>query len=168
MKRTFHLLGQAVPLVLLWAAIVEIGFRMQQYFGPLYDLDMASINLNWESDVVNRQPTPEQSGHGVWPALRTGMDSGRSLAARYLRASTKTVGRVARRAIYGWCRLPTRGGGASGSWWPWPRLCQELRTQELAGLLWPTWRRFDPSSSPSATHIRRPDFSIDGWAENPQ
>src|SRR5258707_3779356 len=79
MKRTFHLLGQAVPLVLLWAAIVEIGFRMQQYFGPLYDLDMASINLNWESDVVNRQPTPEQSGHGVWPALRTGMDSGRSL-----------------------------------------------------------------------------------------
>src|SRR5258705_12226720 len=83
---------------------------MQQYFGPLYDLDMASINLNWESDVVNRQPTPEQSGHGVWPALRTGMDSGRSLAARYLRASTKTVGRVARRAIYGWCRLPTRGG----------------------------------------------------------
>ena len=115
-----------MPLVLLWAAIVEIGFRMQQYFGPLYDLDMASINLNWESDVVNRQPTPEQSGHGVWPALRTGMDSGRSLAAR------------------------SRGGGASGSWWPWPRLCQELRTQELAGLLWPTWRRFDPSSSPSA------------------
>ena len=98
--RTFHLLGQAVPPVLLWAAIVEIGFRMQQYFGPLYDLDMASINLNWESDVVNRQPTPEQSGHGVWPALRTGMDSGRSLAARYLRASTKTAGRVARWAIY--------------------------------------------------------------------
>src|SRR5258706_2384917 len=42
------------------------------------------------------------------------------------------------------------GGGASGSWWPWPRLCQELRTQKLAGVLWPTWRRFDPSSSPSA------------------
>ncbi len=30
MKRTFHLLGQAVPLVLLWAAIVEMGFRMQR------------------------------------------------------------------------------------------------------------------------------------------
>src|SRR5258707_10312112 len=42
------------------------------------------------------------------------------------------------------------GGGASGSWWPWPRLCEELRTQELAGVLWPTWRRFEPSSSPSA------------------
>src|SRR3981189_2561513 len=47
---------------------------------------------------------------------------------------------------------PPGGGGASGSWWPWPRLCQELRTQELAGVLWPTWRRFDPSSSPSATY----------------
>src|SRR5258706_113460 len=45
---------------------------------------------------------------------------------------------------------PPGGGGASGSWWPWPRLCQELPTQELAGVLWPTWRRFDPSSSPSA------------------
>src|ERR1700704_5974404 len=41
------------------------------------------------------------------------------------------------------------GGGASGSWWPWPCLCQELLTQELAGVLWSTWRRFDPSSSPS-------------------
>ena len=46
---------------------------------------------------------------------------------------------------------PPGGVGASGSWWPWPRLCQELRTQELAGVLWPTWRRFDPSSSPSAS-----------------
>src|SRR5205823_9277429 len=27
--------------------------------------------------------------------------------------------------------------GAAGSWWPWPRLCQELRTQELAGVLFP-------------------------------
>src|SRR6266436_7487182 len=43
-----------------------------------------------------------------------------------------------------------QGAGAPGSWWPWPRLCQELRTQELAGVLWPTWRRFEPSSSPSA------------------
>src|SRR6266436_2203125 len=46
---------------------------------------------------------------------------------------------------------PPGGGGASGSWWPWARLCQELRTQELAGVLWPTWRRFEPSSSPSAS-----------------
>src|SRR3982074_3061988 len=45
------------------------------------------------------------------------------------------------------------GGGASGSRWPWPCLCQELRTQELAGVLWPTWRRFDPSSSPAASSL---------------
>src|SRR5437016_12767436 len=44
--------------------------------------------------------------------------------------------------------------GAAGSWWPWPRLCEELRTQELAGVLWPTWRRFDPSSSPSAISLK--------------
>src|SRR6266403_3437964 len=47
---------------------------------------------------------------------------------------------------------PPGGGGASDSWWPWPRLCQELRTQELAGVLWPTRRRFDPNSSPSASY----------------
>ena len=57
MKRGFHLLGQAALLVLTWAVIFEIGFRLQQYFGPLYDLEMASINLNWQSDVVNHQPT---------------------------------------------------------------------------------------------------------------
>jgi hypothetical protein len=48
---------------------------------------------------------------------------------------------------------PPGGGGASGSWWPRPRLCQELRTQELAGVLWPTRRRFEPSSSPSASDL---------------
>lgn len=60
MKRLFHLLGQAALLVIMWAVIFEIGLRMQQYFGPLYDLEMASINLNWKSDVVNHQPTPEK------------------------------------------------------------------------------------------------------------
>src|SRR5260221_14576156 len=45
-----------------------------------------------------------------------------------------------------------QGAGAPGSWWPWPRLCQELRTQELAGVLWPTWRRFNTRFSPSATY----------------
>jgi hypothetical protein len=59
MKWLFHLIGQAVLLVITWVAIFEIGFRMQQYFGPLYDLEMADINLNWESNVVNHQPTPE-------------------------------------------------------------------------------------------------------------
>ena len=46
MKRTFHLLGQAVPLVLSWAAIVEIGFRMQQYFGPPYGVEAISSTLS--------------------------------------------------------------------------------------------------------------------------
>ena len=50
------------------------------------------------------------------------------------------------------------GGSASGSWWPWPRVCQEPRTQELAEVLWPTWRRFDPSSSPSANDTPPPAF----------
>jgi hypothetical protein len=59
MKRLFHLLAQAVLSVIVWVAIFETGFRLQQYFGPLYDLEMADVNLNWESDVVNHQPTPE-------------------------------------------------------------------------------------------------------------
>jgi len=59
MKRLLHLLAQAVLLVIVWLAIFETGFRLQQYFGPLYDLEMADVNLNWESDVVNHQPTPE-------------------------------------------------------------------------------------------------------------
>jgi hypothetical protein len=59
MKRLLHLLAQAVLLVIVWAAIFETGFRLQQYFGPLYDLEMADVNLNWESDVVNHQPAPE-------------------------------------------------------------------------------------------------------------
>ena len=59
MKRLVHPLGQAVLLAITWTVIFEIGLRMQQYLGPLYDLEMASINLDWESDVVNHQPTPE-------------------------------------------------------------------------------------------------------------
>jgi hypothetical protein len=64
MKRTFHLLGQAVPLVLLWAAIVEIGFRMQQYFGPLYDLDMASIKS--ELGIRCREPSADTGTKRSW------------------------------------------------------------------------------------------------------
>ena len=52
MRRLAHFAAQAVALVIIWAAIFEIGLRLQQYFGPLYDLEMASINLNWESDVL--------------------------------------------------------------------------------------------------------------------
>ena len=43
MKRLFHLLGQAALLIVMWGVILEIGLRMQQYFGPLYDLEFAGI-----------------------------------------------------------------------------------------------------------------------------
>ena len=84
MKRLFHLLGQAVLLAITWAAIFEIGLRMQQYFGPLYDLEMASINLNWESDVVNHQPTPENQNMCIYGDL-TGFSYKRSYDANGIR-----------------------------------------------------------------------------------
>lgn len=43
-------------LIISWGLIFEIGLRLQQYFGPLYDLDMASVSLNGLSDVVNHKP----------------------------------------------------------------------------------------------------------------
>ena len=59
MKRPVRLLGSAALLVSIWMVIFEAGLRMQQYFGPLYDLEMANVNLDWESDVVNHQPVSQ-------------------------------------------------------------------------------------------------------------
>ena len=59
MKRGFRLLGKAALLVFIWGAIFEVSLRLQQYFGPLDDLEMANVNLNWESDVLNHKPAPE-------------------------------------------------------------------------------------------------------------
>ena len=59
MKRGFHLLGQVAALAISWGVIFEIGLRIQQSFGPLYDLEMANINLSWESSVLNHRPSPE-------------------------------------------------------------------------------------------------------------
>jgi hypothetical protein len=84
MKRLFHLLGQAALLVVTWVVIFEVGFRMQQYFGPLYDLEMASVNLNWESDVVNHQPTPENQNLCIYGDL-TGFTYKRSFDANGIR-----------------------------------------------------------------------------------
>src|SRR5262249_32410309 len=56
LKRWIHLLGQAMLLIISWGLIFEIGLRLQQYFGPLYDLDMASVSLNGLSDVLNHKP----------------------------------------------------------------------------------------------------------------
>lgn len=77
MKRLFHLLGQAALLVITWAVIFEIGLRMQQHFGPLYDLEMANINLNWESDVLNHKPEPENQNLCIYGDL-TGFSYKRS------------------------------------------------------------------------------------------
>jgi hypothetical protein len=50
---------------------------MQQYFGPLYDLEMANINLNWESDVLNHKPAPENQNLCIYGDL-TGFSYKRS------------------------------------------------------------------------------------------
>jgi hypothetical protein len=58
MMRWLRLTGQAVLLVVGWAVIFEIGLRAQQYFGPLYDLELADVDVTWESDVLNHVPSP--------------------------------------------------------------------------------------------------------------
>ena len=90
MKRGFHLLGQAALLVLTWAVIFEIGFRLQQYLGPLYDLEMAGINLNWQSDVVNHQPTAEDQNLCIYGDA-TGFSYKRSFDANGIRITDDTA-----------------------------------------------------------------------------
>ena len=60
MKRWFRFLGQAATLIITWAVIFEVGLRMQQYFGPLYDLEMTNVDLDWESDTLNHKPEPHE------------------------------------------------------------------------------------------------------------
>jgi len=61
-----HLIGQWVLLAITWTTIFEIGLRVQQYFGPLYDLEMTNVNLNWESDVLNHKPEPENQSFCIY------------------------------------------------------------------------------------------------------
>jgi len=84
MRRRFHLLGQAALLAIIWAVIFEIGLRMQQYFGPLYDLEMKSVNLKWESNVLNHQPAPENQSLCIYGDL-TGFSYKRSYDANGIR-----------------------------------------------------------------------------------
>jgi hypothetical protein len=84
MKRLFHVTGQAVLLVVVWAAIFEIGLRIQQYFGPLYDLELTSVNLDWESDVLNHKPEPENQNLCIYGDL-TGFTYKRSYDANGIR-----------------------------------------------------------------------------------
>jgi hypothetical protein len=53
-------------------------------------------------------------------------------------------------------RIDCAGRPPAGLGRPPFRLCQEPRPPELAGAPWPTWRRFDPSSSPSAIDLGNP------------
>jgi hypothetical protein len=90
MKRLVHILRQAALLVITWLVIFEIGFRMQQYFGPLYDLEMADVNLNWESDIVNHRPTPEKQNLCIY-GDSTGFSYNRSFDANGIRITDDTA-----------------------------------------------------------------------------
>jgi hypothetical protein len=98
MNRWFRPLGQAALLATTWAVIFEIGLRMQQYFGPLYDLEMAGINLNWESDVLNHKPQPEKQNMCIYGDL-TGFTYTRSYDENGIRIVDDT-------ALLAGCRNP--------------------------------------------------------------
>lgn len=84
MKRQLRLLGQAVLLIVTWAAIFEIGLRAQQYFGPLYDLELANVDLSWESDVLNHVPAAKNQQMCIYGDL-TGFSYRRSYDANGVR-----------------------------------------------------------------------------------
>src|SRR5712691_2072959 len=99
MKRPLRLLGEAALLVVIWAVVFEVGFRIQQYVGPLYDLEMADVNLNWESDVVNHRPTPENQNLCIY-GDSTGFSYKRSFDANGIRIIDDS-------ALMADCRNPT-------------------------------------------------------------
>jgi hypothetical protein len=80
MKRSFRLLGQGALLFITWGAIFEIGLRLQQYFGPIFDLEMASVNLDWESNELNHKPEPKNQNLCIYGDL-TGFTYERSYDA---------------------------------------------------------------------------------------
>jgi hypothetical protein len=65
----FRLARQAALLLLTWVVIFEAGLRLQQYFGPIVDLEMATVSLNGESDVLNHKPTPENQNLCIYGDL---------------------------------------------------------------------------------------------------
>lgn len=69
MKRFLRLLGQGALLFVTWSAIFEIGLRLQQHFGPVFDLEMASVNLDWESDELNHKPEPKNQNLCIYGDL---------------------------------------------------------------------------------------------------
>jgi lysophospholipase L1-like esterase len=71
----------AVVLVLCLAA-VEGALRLQQWWGPIYDLALRGETLAWYSDVVNHKPTPRQSERFVGESIY-GRHAGFSYALEY-------------------------------------------------------------------------------------
>ncbi len=98
MKRRFRRLGQGALLLIIWGAIFEIGLRLQQYLGPLFDLEMASVNLNWESDELNHKPVPENQNLCIYGDL-TGFSYQRAYDANGVRI-------VDDKALLEGCRKP--------------------------------------------------------------
>ena len=85
-------------LLFCWGAIFEIGLRAQQYFGPLYDLEMANASLDWESDVLNHVPDPRNQNMCIYGDL-TGFSYKRSYDANGIRV-------IDDKEISGGCRNP--------------------------------------------------------------
>jgi hypothetical protein len=60
-------------LIICWGLIFEIGLRLQQYFGPLYDLEMASFNL--KSLTTDRflkvGGSPGETSTAIWMVSRS-------------------------------------------------------------------------------------------------
>jgi len=48
--------AQWAVVALLCLAAAELALRLQQWWGPLYDLEANSANYDWYSDVVNHRP----------------------------------------------------------------------------------------------------------------
>jgi hypothetical protein len=84
MKRFFHFAAQAALLVLIWGGIFEVGLRTQQVFGPLVDLELKNVGLNWESDVLNHKPEPENQSLCIYGDL-TGFSYKRAFDANGIR-----------------------------------------------------------------------------------
>jgi hypothetical protein len=82
--RWLRLPGRALLLVITWAAIFEVGLRIQQYFGPLFDLQMANVNLDWESDVLNHVPAQHDQNLCIYGDL-TGFSYKRAYDANGIR-----------------------------------------------------------------------------------
>lgn len=56
MSRVLKAAAQWAVVALLCLAAAELALRLQQWWGPLYDLEVRSANFDWYSDVVNHRP----------------------------------------------------------------------------------------------------------------